>query len=154
MKTKKIIFSKIIYFLCLIICFLEKKKSFILFFIETFHFDISIITKLLIDFNLNDDISLNVNNWNFFDNEIFFFIIDFETTFFLKLFRTNFRIEILSYCFLSLFLNICMCLFIDESMKRDYVLITSLNFWTLNHFIINFSFLLVLKNRIFFIHSI
>jgi hypothetical protein len=70
--------------------------------------DISIATKLLIDVNSNDDVSSNVNNWNFFDDEIVFFIIDFEITFFLKLFKTNFRIEILSYCFSSLFSNICM----------------------------------------------
>jgi hypothetical protein len=29
-------------------------------------------------------------------------------------------------------LNIRNCLFIDESMKRDHVLTTSLNPWTLN----------------------
>jgi hypothetical protein len=70
--------------------------------------DISTAIKLLIDVDSDDDVSSNVNNWNFFDDEILFFIIDFETTFFLKLFRTNFRIEILSYCFSSLFSNICM----------------------------------------------
>ncbi len=70
--------------------------------------DISIATKLLIDVDLNDDVSLNVNNWDFFNDEIVFFIINFEATFSLKLFKTNFRIEILSYCFSSLFSNICM----------------------------------------------
>jgi hypothetical protein len=91
--------------------FFRKKEIIFLFFIETSRLDISIVTKMLIvDFNSNsdDDVSSNVNNWNFFDDEIFFFIIDFETTFFLELFRTNFRIQILSYCFSSLFLNICM----------------------------------------------
>ncbi len=104
-------FEKKNYFLCLIICFFEKKKIISLFFIETFRLDISIVTKMLIvkfDSNSDDDVSSNVNNWDFFDDDIFFFIIDFETTFFLKLFRTNFRIEILSYCFSSLFSNICM----------------------------------------------
>jgi hypothetical protein len=70
--------------------------------------DISIATKLLIDADSDDDVSSNVDNWNSFDDEIFFFIIDFETTIFLKLFKTNFRIKILSYCFSSLFSNICM----------------------------------------------
>jgi hypothetical protein len=80
--------------------FFRKKKIISLFFIETFCFDISIVTKMLIvnfDLNSNDDVSSNINNWDFFDDEIFFFIIDFEITFSLKLFRTNFRIEILSY---------------------------------------------------------
>ncbi len=70
--------------------------------------DISTATKLLIDVNSNNYVSSNVNSWNFFDDEIFFFIIDFETIFSLKLFKTNFRIEILLYCFSSLFSNICM----------------------------------------------
>jgi hypothetical protein len=70
------------------------------------NFDISIATKMLIDVNSNDDVSSNVNNWNLINNEIFFFIIDFETTFSLKLFSTCFRIDILSYCFSSLFSNI------------------------------------------------
>jgi hypothetical protein len=39
-------------------------------------------------------------------------------------------------------------------MKRDHVLITSLNLWILNHFIVDLSSLLVLENRIFFTHSI
>jgi hypothetical protein len=80
-------FEKKNYFLCLIICFL-KKKIISLFFIETSRLDISIVTKMLIvnsDLNSNDDVSSNVNNWDFFDDEISFFIIDFETTFFLKL---------------------------------------------------------------------
>jgi hypothetical protein len=70
--------------------------------------DISTATKLLIDADSDDDVSSDVNSWNFFDDEIFFFIIDFETTFSLKLFKTNFRIEILSYYFSSLSSNICM----------------------------------------------
>jgi hypothetical protein len=110
-KQKKLFFREKNYFLCLMTCFFEKKKSFFLFFIETFCLDISIVTKILIvcvDLNSDDDVSSNVNNWDFFNDEIFFFIIDFETTFFLKLFRTNFRIEILSYYFSSLFSNICM----------------------------------------------
>jgi hypothetical protein len=35
--------------------------------------DISIATKLLIDVDSNDDVSSNVNSWNFFDDEILFF---------------------------------------------------------------------------------
>jgi hypothetical protein len=70
--------------------------------------DISTATKLLVDADSDDDVSSNVDSWDSFDDEIFFFIIDFETTFFLKLFRTNFRIETLSYCFSSLSSNICM----------------------------------------------
>jgi hypothetical protein len=34
--------------------------------------DISTATKLLIDVDSNDDVSSNVNNWNSFDDEIFF----------------------------------------------------------------------------------
>jgi hypothetical protein len=85
-----------------------KREIIFLFFIETFRLDISIVTKLLIDADSDDDVSSNVNNWDSFNDEISFFIIDFETTFFLKLFRTNFRIKILSYCFSSLFSNICI----------------------------------------------
>jgi hypothetical protein len=70
--------------------------------------DISTATKLLIDVDSDDDVSSNVNSWDFFDDEILFFIIDFEATVFLKLFKTNFRIETLSYYFSSLFSNICM----------------------------------------------
>jgi hypothetical protein len=91
--------------------FFRKKEIIFLFFIEIFRLDISIVTKMLIvksDSNSDDDVSSNVNSWNFFHDEIFFFIIDFETTIFLKLFRMNFCIEILSYCFSSLFSNICM----------------------------------------------
>jgi hypothetical protein len=36
------------------------------------NFDISIATKLLIDVDLNDDVSSNVNNWNSFNDEFFF----------------------------------------------------------------------------------
>jgi hypothetical protein len=70
--------------------------------------DISIATKLLIDVDSNDDVSSNVNSWDFLDDEILFFIIDFEATISLKLFKTNFRIEILSYYFSSLSSNICI----------------------------------------------
>jgi hypothetical protein len=71
------------------------------------NFDISIATKVLIDADSNDDVSSNIDNWNSIDDEISFFIIDFETTFFRRLFNTCFRIDILSYCFSSLFSNIC-----------------------------------------------
>ncbi len=46
------------------------------------------------------------------------------------------------------------CLFIDGSMKRDHVLTTSLDPWTLNHLIVDLPSLLVLENRTFFTHSI
>jgi hypothetical protein len=36
------------------------------------NFDISIATKMLIDVDLNDNVSLNVNNWNSINDEIFF----------------------------------------------------------------------------------
>jgi hypothetical protein len=104
-------FEKKSYFFLFNNLFFREKKIISLFFIETFRLDISIVTKMLIvkfDSNSNDDVSSNVNNSDFFNDEIFFFIIDFETTVFLKLFRTNFRIEILSYYFSSLSLNICM----------------------------------------------
>ncbi len=82
-----------------------------MFFIKTFYLDISIVTKMLIvdaDINSNDDVSSNVDNWKILiDDEIFFFIIDFETTFFRELINTCFRINILSYYFSSLFSNIC-----------------------------------------------
>jgi hypothetical protein len=71
------------------------------------NFDISTATKMLIDVDLNNDVSLNVDNWNSIDDEIFFFIIDFEATIFRELFNTCFCIDILSYCFSSLFSNIC-----------------------------------------------
>jgi hypothetical protein len=60
-NKKNYSFEKQSYFFYLIICFFEKKKFF-LFFIETFRFDISIVTKLLIDVDSNDDVSSNVNN--------------------------------------------------------------------------------------------
>jgi hypothetical protein len=82
-----------------------------LFFIETFCLDISIVTKMLIvdvGSNSNDDVSSNVDNWKIsINDEIFFFIINFETTFFRELFNMCFRINILSYYFSSLFSNIC-----------------------------------------------
>jgi hypothetical protein len=110
-EQRKLFFRKKILFSLFNDLSFRKKKIFSLFFIETFRLHISIVIKMLIvdfDSNSNDDVSSNVNNWNFFDDEILFFIIDFETTFFLKLFKTNFRIEILSYCFSSLFSNIYM----------------------------------------------
>ncbi len=67
---------------------------------------ISIATKVLTDVDLNDDVSSNVDNWKAFDDEVIFFIIDFETTFSRTLFNTCFRIDILFYCFSSLFSNI------------------------------------------------
>jgi hypothetical protein len=70
-------------------------------------FDDSTATKMLIDVDSNDDVSSNVDNWNSTDDEIFFFIIDFKTTFCRELFHTCFRINILSYCFSLLFSNIC-----------------------------------------------
>ncbi len=89
----------------------RKNEIIFLFFIETFCFDISIVTKMLIfdvDSNSDDDVLSNVDSWKIsIDDEIFFFIIDFETTFFRELFNTCFRIDILSYCFSSLFSNIC-----------------------------------------------
>ncbi len=72
------------------------------------NFDISIATKMLIDVDSNDDVSSNVENWKTsIDDEIFFFIIDFEAKFFRELFNTCFCINILSYCFSSLSSNIC-----------------------------------------------
>ncbi len=89
----------------------RKNEIIFLFFIETFCFDISIVTKMLIiDVNSNsdDDVSSDVDNWKIsINDEIFFFIIDFETTFFRELFNTCFCINILSHCFSSLFSNIC-----------------------------------------------
>ncbi len=70
------------------------------------NFDISTATKMLIDVDLNNDVSSKINNWNSIDDEIFFFIINFEITFFRRLFNTCFRINILSYYFSSLFSNI------------------------------------------------
>ncbi len=47
------------------------------------NFDISTATKMLIDVDLNDDVSSNVDNWKIWiDDEILFFIINFEITFF------------------------------------------------------------------------
>jgi hypothetical protein len=45
------------------------------------------------------------------------------------------------------------CLFIDESMKRDHVLITSLNLWTLNHFIVDLSSFISFRKSYLF-HSL
>jgi hypothetical protein len=89
----------------------RKNEIISLFFIETFCFDISIVTKMLIvdvDSDSDDDVSSNVDSWKIsIDDEISFFIIDFETTFFREFFNTCFCIDILSYCFSSLFSNIC-----------------------------------------------
>ncbi len=72
------------------------------------NFDILTAIKLLIDVNLNNDVSSNVDNWKIsINDEISFFIINFEITFFRKLFNTCFRINILSYCFSALFSNNC-----------------------------------------------
>jgi hypothetical protein len=57
-------FEKKNYFLCLMIIF-SKKRNHFLFFIETFHLDISIVTNVLIvdfDSDSDDDVSSNVNN--------------------------------------------------------------------------------------------
>jgi hypothetical protein len=93
---------------------------------------------LLINVNSNDDVSSNLNSWNFFDDEISFFNIDFETTFFLKLFSTCFRIDILSYYFSSLFLNICNEIaqyvtqnFFSFFLKKSIVSYVSKNFVSL-----------------------
>jgi hypothetical protein len=88
----------------------RKSEIISLFFIETFCLDISTVTKMLIvdaDSNSDDDVSSDVDNWEIsIDDEISFFIIDFETTFSRELSSTCFRIDILSYCFSSLFSNI------------------------------------------------
>jgi hypothetical protein len=108
-EQRKLFFRKEnLFFLFNDLSFRKKKKIISLFFFETFRLDISIVTKLLINVNSDDDVTSNVNSWDSFDDEIFFFIIDFETTVSLKLFKTNFRIEILSYYFSSLSSNICM----------------------------------------------
>jgi hypothetical protein len=87
------------------------RENLIIFLFEVFfrkrNFDISISIKMLIDVDSNNDVSSNVDNWNLIDDEINFFIINFETTIFRELFNTCFRINILSYYFSSLFLNIC-----------------------------------------------
>jgi hypothetical protein len=110
-KQRKLFFWKKKLFSLFNDLFFREKEIIFLFFVETFHVDILIVIKMFIvsfDLNSNDDVSSNVNNWDFFNYEIFFFIIDFEITFSLKLFKTNFRIEVLSYCFSSMFSNICM----------------------------------------------
>jgi hypothetical protein len=110
-KQRKLFFQKEkLFFLFNDLTFRENEIIF-LFFDETFCLDISIVTKMLIvdvDSNSDDDVSSNVDNWKIsIDDEIFFFIIDFEKTFFRELFNTCFRIDILSYCSSSLFSNIC-----------------------------------------------
>jgi hypothetical protein len=87
----------------------QKNEIISLFFIETSRFDISIVTKMLIvdaDSNSDDDVS-SINKMFRLMMKFFFFIIDFETIFFRRLFNTYFHIDILSYCFSSLFSNIC-----------------------------------------------
>jgi hypothetical protein len=104
------------------------------------NFDISMAIKMLIDVNSNDDVSSNVDNWKTsIDDEIFFFIIDFMTTFFRELFNTCFRINILSYCFSSLFLNIYTEIaryvtldFFSFFLKKSTVSYASKNFVSLN----------------------
>jgi hypothetical protein len=103
-------FEKKWYFLCSMIDFFWERLIISLFevFFRKRNFDISIATKMLIDVDSNDDVSSNVDNWKTsINDEISFFIIDFETTFFRELFNTCFRINISSYCFSSLFSNIC-----------------------------------------------
>jgi hypothetical protein len=110
-KQKKLFFRKEKLFSLFNDLIFRKNEIIFLFFIETFRFNISIVTKMLIvdvDSNSDDDVSSDVSSWNAsIDDEVFFFIINFETTFFRELFNTCFRIDILSYCFSSLFSNIC-----------------------------------------------
>jgi hypothetical protein len=110
-EKKKLFFRKEKLFSLFNDLIFRENEIIFLFFIKTFCLDISIVTKMLIvdvDSNSDDDVSSNVDNWKIsINDEIFFFIIDFETTFFRELFNTCFRINILSYCFSSLFLNIC-----------------------------------------------
>jgi hypothetical protein len=110
-KQRKLFFRKEKLFSLFNDLIFRKNEITFLFFIETFRLDISIVTKMLIvdaDSSSNDDVSSDVNNWKIsIDDEISFFIVDFETIFFRELFNTCFRIDILSYCFSSLFSNIC-----------------------------------------------
>jgi hypothetical protein len=110
-KQRKLFFRKKKLFLLFNDLIFRKSEIISLFFIEAFCFDISTVTKILIvdvDSSSDYDVLSNVDNWKVsIDDEIFFFIIDFETTFFRELFNTCFRIDILSYCFSSLFSNIC-----------------------------------------------
>jgi hypothetical protein len=74
-EQRKLFFRKEKLFSLLNDLFFRKRKIISLFFIETSHLDISIVTKMLIvkfDSNSDDDVSSNVNNWDFFDDEIFF----------------------------------------------------------------------------------
>ncbi len=110
-KQRKLFFRKKKLFSFFNDLIFRENEIIFLFFIETFCLDISIVTKRLIvdaDSDSDDDVSSNVDNWKVsIDDEISFFIIDFETTFFRELFNTCFRIDILSYYFSSLFSNIC-----------------------------------------------
>jgi hypothetical protein len=110
-KQKKLFFQEKNLFSLFNDLIFRKNEIIFLFFIKTFCLDISIVTKMLIvdaDLNLNDDVLSNVSNWKVsINDEISFFIIDFETTFFRELFNTCFCINILSYYFSSLFSNIC-----------------------------------------------
>ncbi len=110
-EQKKLFFRKEKLFSSFNDLIFRKNEIIFLFFIETFCLDISIVTKILIvdaDSNSDNDVSSDVDNWKIsIDDEISFLIIDFETTFFRELFNTSFRIDILSYCFSSLFSNIC-----------------------------------------------
>ncbi len=110
-EEKKLFFRKKKLFSLFNDLIFRKNEIIFLFFIETFCLDISILTKMLIvdvDSDSDDDVSSNVDNWKIsIHDKIFFFIIDFETTFSRELFNTCFRIDILSYCFSSLFSNIC-----------------------------------------------
>ncbi len=98
--NKKIFsFEKKCYFFYSMINFFEKIKSFLClkFFFREKNLDISTATKLLINVDLNDNVSSNINSCDFFDDEILFFIIDFEITFSLKIFNTCFRFVILLF---------------------------------------------------------
>jgi hypothetical protein len=110
-KQRKLFFRKKKLFFLFNDSIFRESEIISLFFIETFWLDISIVTKMLIvdaDSDSNDDVLSNVDNWKIsIDDEVSFFIIDFEATFFRELFNTCFRIDILSYCFSSLFSNIC-----------------------------------------------
>jgi hypothetical protein len=84
-EQRKLFFQKEILFSLFNDWFFRERLIISLFevFFRERNLDISIATKLLIDADSDDDVSSNVNNWDFFDDEILFFIIDFETTVFL-----------------------------------------------------------------------
>jgi hypothetical protein len=110
-KQRKLFFQKRNLFSLFNDLIFQESEIISLFFSRTFCLDILIVTKMLIvdaDSSSDDDVSSNVDNWKIsIDDEIFFFIIDFETIFFREFFNTCFHISILSYYFSSLFSNIC-----------------------------------------------